>query len=63
MCMPKAPKATTVPERQAAQMPERDASTRSMDDARRRRGFSSLIVAGNASSLGAPNTTSTVLGA
>ncbi|QGP80012.1 hypothetical protein [Sphingobium sp. CAP-1] len=61
--MPKAPKATTVPERQAAQMPEKDASTRSTDDARRRRGFSSLIVAGNTASLGAPSTTTSVLGA
>jgi hypothetical protein len=58
------PNATTAPQRQAAKMPERDASTRSMDDARRRRGFSSLILTGNAAATaGAPAVATSVLGA
>lgn len=56
--MPKAPKPTTVPERQAEQMPERDARGRGTDDAKRRRGFLALIKGGTP--LGAPPTTNTL---
>lgn len=63
MCMPDAPKPTTVPERQAAQMPERDAVARTLDPSRRRRGFASLIAAGNNAALAPVTTTSNVLGA
>lgn len=58
MCLPKAPKPTTVPERQAEQMPERDARGRATDDSRRRRGFLSLIKGGTA--LGPVSTTNTL---
>jgi len=61
MCLPKVPSPTTVPERQVAHMPARDARLRSLDEARRRRGFMSLIVRGN-SSLGPVTTTSPTLG-
>lgn len=59
--MPKAPKPTTVPERQAEQMPERDARGRGTDDSRRRRGFLALMKGGSA--LGAPPATTNTLGA
>lgn len=56
MCMPKPPKPVSVPERQAAQMPERDARSRTEEISRRRRGYTALIRA-NDSALGVPSTT------
>jgi hypothetical protein len=64
MCigLPKAPDPVTVPERQPAQQPKTNARTTSNQNDLRRRGYASLIVAGNKSALQPVSTTPTVLG-
>lgn len=58
MCMTKAPEVQSVPERQAAKLPDGgDTAARTSDTAARRRALMATVLTGPQGTMGAPSTT------
>lgn len=61
MCIPSPPKATTIPERQALQLPDGGSTAGKVeDDVRRRRALMATAYTGQLGVTGTPSTTNTL---